>query len=243
MRFLTSVAGAVVTWAPNLPSDPGPGAVVKSGITYKLSTDLALSIVLCHYLTGYARELRGLGIDKLNFTFDPNEEPRFVASGPAQKMLNDAATIAQPGSFTSVGGNPPSGIIGDCMIGNTAYLVKKSGVELTNGLMVRNGEYDTNGTGFATEVYRSGRRAAMVSLEAFAETAATLHDLAMAGTVASFFKQTGRTEGNIVAIYCPKVNWSVPDTDTGDEAVNWSFKGTALETADGLNDEVRLALL
>jgi len=243
-RFITAIATTNLAWAPPLPAAVVTASVIKAGITYKLTTANAVALALFHYLSGYKRELRGVGIDKLALAFDANLEPRFTASGPAQRMLTDAATVAEPGGFTTVGGNPPSGIIGDCYIGSTAYLVKKSDVEIANALKLRNEEYGSAADdGLASELYREGRRGINVSVDAFVETAATLHDLAIAGTQASFFKQTGRTEGNIVACYAPKVDWKVPDMSSGDAAADWAFKGEALESADGMNDELYLALL
>jgi hypothetical protein len=248
VRWVTAIAAAVaaapakkITIAPALPSAPAVDAAVKTCINYSLTTDLATSIMLLHALPGFRRELRGIGLDKLQMMFDANEEPRFVVSGPAQQQLSDAAAIdVSSMGFTTVGGNPPSGLVGDLYIANTAYLFKKLGVDLTNGVVARNSEYGNDG--LATEVYRDGRRTTQLTLDAFAETAATLYDLAKAGTYASLMKQTGRTEGNIVALYCPKVDWKVPDTGNGDNAVDWSFKGEAIETADGQNDEIRLAI-
>ena len=57
------------------------------------------------------------------------------------------------------------------------------------------------------------------------------------------FCQTGRTEGNIIAIYCPYTEFTVPDTDDGDGQPTWPFKGMALESADDANDDVLLAIL
>jgi hypothetical protein len=241
VRFLQTVdtGTGVATWAPALPSPLNDGQAAKGCLTYSLTTDLAISVMFLHVLTGFRREERGIGIDKLAFTFDANEEPRFTASGPGQQELSEAAAIADPGGFTSVGGNPPSGLVGDLYINDTAYLFKKLDFDITNALKVRNDEY---GTSVATEVYREGRRVVSLSLAAFVETAATLQALAKAGTMASLMKQTGRTEGNIVAVYFPKIDWKVPDTSTGDNALDWTFKGTAIETADGGNDEVRFAL-
>jgi hypothetical protein len=245
VRFVTNVVGSVVTWAPALPAAPANVSAVKSGIVYKLTTDLAISLAALHVLPGFRRECRGIGIDKFTVTLDNNAEPMFSASGPAQTELNDANAVADPGTFTVVGSqNPPSGIVGDVLIGGTSYLSKKASVDLSNGLRVRNEEFGANAeTGLASEVFRDGRRSVGVSLDAFVETAATVHDFAIAGTQKSFFAQNGRTEGNIVALYCPIVNWNVPDTDAPDSASNWSFKGTALESSDGANDEFYLALM
>ena len=245
VRRLTSVAGAV-TWAPDLPNAPVNGSAVKGGITYRLTTDLgiAVAVALLHVLPGFRRELRGIGLDKLSVMFDANEEPRFTVSGPAQQQLSDAAAIADPVTFTTVGGNPPSGLVGDLYIGTSgvAYLFKKFSLEFTNGLALRNTEYGVN---LATEIYRKDRRAVTCSLEAFAETAAKLYDVAKAGTFSTasgVFKQTGRTEGNIVAVALPKVDWKVPKTTDGDNEADWAFTGTAAESADAANDEVSVFL-
>ncbi len=239
VRFLTAVSTNDLTWAPALPGAQTTGDDVKGGVTYKLTTALAVSLTIAHYLDNFKRELLGAGVDELALTFDANEEGQLTASGPAKEQLT-GTTQSQPAGFTTVGGNPPSGLIGDCLIGDTAYLVKSIEVSIANGLALRNQEYGVNG---ASELYRAGRREITVSLEAFAETEATLYDLAEAGTYASLFKQTGRTEGSIIGLYAPRVDWKVPETDDPDEEVSWSHTGMALETVDNLNDELRLALM
>lgn len=245
VRFLTAApSGSAVTWAPALPSAPANGAVVKAGIGVTLSTDLSISLAILHCLTGFRRELRGVGIDKLALNFDANAEIGWSASGPAANQVSDSAAVADPTSFTQVGGNPPNGLVGDMLIGSTSYPLKKAGVDLTNGLAVRNEEYGSNSdAGIASELYRAGRRDVGITLEAFVETAATLYDLAKAGTRSSFFNQTGRTEGNIFALYAPQVYWHVADTDEPEGAASWSFKGEARESSDGSNDELMIAFL
>jgi hypothetical protein len=239
VRVLTDVTGAALTWAPALPVAPSVGDAIKGGITYKLTTDLAISLCMAHYLADFKRELLGAGINELAMTFDANEEPRVTASGPAKEQLT-GTTQGQPSAFTAVGGNPPSGLIGELVIDGAAYLFKSLEVSIGNGLQIRNQEYGVNG---GTEIYRQGRREITLSLEVFAETESTLYDLAEAGTNVSLLKQTGRTEGNIVAIYAPIVEFKVPETDDPEEEVSWSFEGLALESADGANDELTLAIM
>jgi hypothetical protein len=239
VRILTDVTVNALTWAPDLPAAPTSGDAVKGGVTYQLTTDLAVSLTIAHYLTTFKRELLGAGIDSLAMAFDANEEPRATASGPAANQLT-GTTQSEPASFTAVGGNPPSGLVGELYIGNTAYLFKRLEATISNGLAVRNQEY---GVSTATEIYRQGRREISLTLEAFAETEATLYDLAEAGTNTILLKQSGKTEGNIVAVYAPKVEFKVPDTDDPEEEVNWSFAGMALESVDGANDELSLALM
>lgn len=247
-QLLTIPGGGVVTWAPNLPAGQAPAdsAAVKGVITYKLTTALAISLSAAHYLkftdlsAGRKRALKGWVIDKLGLAFDANDDPMFTASGPA-KNVDDAPS--QPGSFTTVGGQPPSGITGELLIGDTAFPFLKLALEITNAMGLRNAPgREEYGTDAATEAYRAGRREVSVSLDARAETDATLYDVAEAGTFPALFKQTGFTEGNCLAIRCPQVEFPVPDTDDPDTEVTDPYKGMALESADGANNEIYLAI-
>lgn len=237
--ILDSVAGAVVTWSPDLPGVPSNGAAVKACLTYALTTDLALSLALYHILPNFSRLLTGAGIDKFAIKVNANEEGTFSASGPAAKQIATGLP-SPPAAFTSVGNNPPSGLTGGLRIGTGTYLHKNFSVDLTNNLKVRNQE--ANNDGLPTEIYRDGRREVMLSLDAFAETQATIYDLAVAGTPVKVLRQVGRTEGNIWAVYCPAVEWKVPDTTDGDNPADWAFKGHAYESSIDANDELRLVL-
>lgn len=239
VRVLTSVAGTTLGWAPDLPSAQTAGDAVKGGITYKLTTDLAISMTLAHYVEAFKRALLGAGVDQLQLAFDANEEPRFTASGPAKEQITSAAQ-AKPAAFTTVGGNPPSGLIGELWIDATVYKFKSCEIGITNGLLPRDQEYGING---ASEVYRSGRREITIALETFAELEATLYDKAESGAYVTLLKQTGLTEGNIVAVYAPKVEFKVPETDDPDEETNWSFSGMAIEGVADSNDELTLAIM
>ena len=205
VRILTSVTGNTLVWAPALPAAQTAADFVKGGITYKLGTDLAISLTIAHYLDkGRDRELLGVAIDQLTLAFDPNEEPRLTASGPAKDMKSKAAVQAQPAAFTTVGAAaPPSGILGQAQIDAVVYKFITAEVAISNGMVLRNTEYGAND---ATEVYRKGRREVTISMESFLGDEA-LYDLAEAGTETEFLLQTGRTEGNIVAVMCRNVDW------------------------------------
>jgi hypothetical protein len=247
MRFLTAIntGTGVATWLPTLPAGqiPAAAAAVKSAITYKLTSALAISLAISHYLkktdlsAGFKRGGLGVGIDKLVLMFDANEEARFQASGPAKTQTTNT-TPAPPAAFTTVGGNPPSGLTSDLLIGNTAAKFLKLQLELTNGLRVRNNE---NGTASAQELYRGGFRDLVCGIDMRVEDETLIYDAAEAGTNLGVMLQQGFTEGNIVALRAPQVEFKVPDTDDGDEEVNWPFKGMPLESADGANDELYFA--
>lgn len=248
-RIIATLPGAnAVTWVPNLPAGQAPsnGAAVKSGLRYGFSAQNLLSLSIAHYLkntdgsAGLSRCLSGAVVDKLSLNFDANDDPMITASGPG-KWLDTATAPAQPGSFTTVGSQPPSGIVGDLVLANTAAKFLKLNIELTNGIKLRNESY---GYSSAEESYRSGRAEITVGLDMRAESESTLYDLAEAGTNAGVFVQTGYTEGNIIAVYMPNVLFTVPDTDDPDDGeVNFPFKGKAQETSDAALDALVLALL
>lgn len=242
VRFLTAVSGTDLTWAPALPAGQAPasGAACKGVLNYSLTGSLIETLSFAHYLkttdgsAGLARAVRMAVVDKLMFEFDANTEPRLKASGGAK---DQATAASQPGGFTVPSIFPPSGIVGDLAIGNTALKFLKLGVEISNAMYHRNEEY---GDASATEAFRGGRRDVTLSLDTYFENQAALYDLAVAGTYTPLFFQGGYTEGNIIALRCPNCEFKVPQLDDPDTPVKAPFTGTALETSG--NDEIMLAI-
>jgi len=240
LRWLTDVTASALTWAPALSGAPSAGAAVKGACTYVLTTDLAISLGLSHYLTAdttHSKVVKGGVVDRFGLAFAQNDEPRFTASGPAKTVTTPAA--AKPAAFTTVGGTPPSGLTGELLIGDAAYKFIKLDLEIQNGLALRN---DTYGYASAEAILPRGRRVITMGLDARVGDEAVIYDLAEAGTTVAVHKQTGFTEGKIIGIYAPRVDFQVPDLDDPDEVPTWPFKGVCLESADGQNDELRIAL-
>ena len=247
VRFLATVAGAVVTWAPNLPAgqQPADGAAAKLGTRYTFTSQNLLFLTITHYLknldasAGLARQLDSAVVEKLAIMFDANDEPILTISGPG-RLLDTAGAQAQPGGFTQVGAaTPPSGLTGEFLIGNTAAKIMKLGVEITNALKIRNESY---GFSAGEESFRVGRPEITIGLDMRAESESLIYDAAEAGTNVGMFLQTGFTEGNIIAIRTPNTEFKEPDTDDSDEEVNFPFKGMALETTEGALDALALGL-
>jgi hypothetical protein len=57
----------------------------------------------------------------------------------------------------------------------------------------------------------------------------------------SVLVQAGDTIGSIVAVYCPIVEFDVPDDPDDDETMEWSYKGVAKGSIAG-NDLVYIAI-
>jgi hypothetical protein len=232
------------TWAPDLPTIPAVGAAVKAVLAYRFTQQNLLSLSIAHYLkntdasAGLSRCISGAIVDKVQVNFDANDDPMFTASGGG-KLLDASTAPAQPGGFTTVGSQPPSGIVGELVVANTVTKFMKAGFDLSNALKLRAESY---GYSSSEESYRSGRADIGVDLQLRAETQA-LYDLAVAGTTAGLLLQTGYTEGNIVAVRTPNVLFTVPDTDDPDDGeVSFPFKGKALETSDAAYDAMTLFL-
>lgn len=245
VRWISAIDADQLTVEPDLPAAPSSGDAVKGCITYKLTTALAVSLYGLHNLAEAGvqdRCLEGFGIDRFRLVLDQNDEPMVTASGPAKRQITtghgDFPSI--PSSQTFVGtGAPPSGLIGECWVSNTVYKFKHAEIELVNGIKARNSEYGEN---TPTEIYRADDRVITVNLDSWAETQATLYDLTEAGTMPQLLIQTGRTEGNIVAAYLPRVDFAVPGQDDPRSEVSWAFAGVGTESSLDAGDALSIAM-
>lgn len=240
VRWITNLVTTAVTVAPALPSAPATGAAVKGCCTYSLSSSIATSLCLAHYRTTdtvHSQIIKGAVAQSLGFSFEQNTEGRLSASFQAKSRTKPAPT--KPAAFTMVGTqNPPSGLAGELYVADAAYKFIKFDAAITTGVELRK---DTYGYDSPEGILMTGRRKIELTLNARLGDQAVIYDPAAAGTRLAIMKQTGFTEGNIVAIYAPLVEFSVPDEDSPEDVPTWSFKGLACESADGQNDELRIA--
>jgi hypothetical protein len=246
-RFILTLPGAnAVTWAPALPGAPSNGAAVKSGILYKPTTASTASLALCHYLkktdqtAGLKRQVTGAIVERCGIMLlDANDDPKITLGGPAA-VLTSSGAPAQPGGFTEVGGNPPSGIVGAVYIGDAQMKTMRVGFEMTTGMGLR---LDSAGFDVAEEAFRRGYRDITLALDARAEDQTVIFDITLAGTRQAVFCQQGFTEGNIIIARAPSVEFKPPSQDDPMEEVTWPFRGVAFEAVKDANDELVLGLL
>lgn len=240
VRWITNIATLALTVTPALPVAPSSGAAVKGCCTYKLASALATSLCLAHYPstdTVLSKIIKGAVVEQIGLSFTQNEEARLTASFKAKTQ-----TIAptKPASFTTVGTqNPPSGLTGELYIGAAAYKFRKLDLEINTGVMLRE---DVYGESSPSGILMTGRRSVTLGIDALKADEAVIYDQAESGTRVAVHKQTGFTEGNIIALYAPLVDFSVPDEDDGDDVPVWPFKGICCESADAANDEVSIAM-
>lgn len=234
--WLQSVAGAVVTWSPALPQAPAVGDSVKSCVNYSLATALPNALSIGHYLQSISKEGTGAVVDQLKITFDANEEVMWEASGPMKDRLTAAQT--QPGSFTTAGTTPPSGLVGGMRIGSAAVDFLKLGITIENSMDLDNYQF---GTSSAQGFFRRNQRKVSLDLTAMLTSDVTLLTAAENGTDSNVLRvQCGQTEGSIIGCYCPNVDFDIPEMPDGEETLELAYKGTAKGVSG--NDELRLAV-
>jgi Phage tail tube protein len=237
VRWLTNVAGNVLTWAPALPQAPATSDALKGCITYKLATAIAKSLNIGHYLTSLSYQGYGAVVDQLKIQFDANNEVMFEASGPMQRRTRPADT-AQPGAFTTVGITPPSGLTGGLNVSGTAEDYIKAEFTITNAMDLDN---FAGGTSQARGFFRRGKRQVQVNLNTMVSDDTTLIAAAEGTTDQIVLVQAGDTDGSIVAAYSPLVEFDVPENPDDDETMEWSYSGLAKSALAG-NGEFSLAI-
>jgi hypothetical protein len=247
IRWLQSVAGAIVTWAPALPATCAVSDTVKGITGYTLGTALPKSLDIAHYPQAPsagtpARELLGCVIDKLSFMFDSNLEPMIQFSGPAQGFSGSSPNFtpqAQPGGFTTVGAENaiPSGISGYFQLGATLYQIEKMQIDIVNAMDLQN---TALGTSKPTAYFRKDKRYITAKIDAKVSDDLTLWTPSLGASSNASMIQIGTTATKMFGLYMPGlIITQPPDVGDNDQTNNWSFVGEAMATSG--NDELYVA--
>jgi hypothetical protein len=248
VRFIQTVAGAAVTWAPALAAPPATSAPVLGCITYKIATANALSFALARYTrrtdqsAGLKEALLGCALSSASIAID-DKDPVVTFAGMAQQLLDptNGSFPAQPGSSTQVGTLVPNGNIGEMWIDANVVKMMKLQIDITTNMKLRNEEADQF---IATEAYRMGTFGVTAALDMrmSSQDEANFYDKTFQGTTVSLLRQQGFTAGSIFALHMPRVYAPQPDTDLGMDEGNWPFKGMALESIEDDNNALMFAM-
>lgn len=231
-RLITNIATDTVTVAPALGGTPAAADTVKACVTYSFANTLPNSLTIAKYLTDISHEVRGAAVQQLGIVFDGNGEVMLTASGPAKEKIRPAQ--AQPGSFTTVG-SPVTGIVGAFLFNGTAYKITQFDWQLNNAQELVN---DTYGTDRAEDMFRDGMRLITLGLNARQTDNVAVVSAAEAASDGTLLVHAGNTEGKIVGLYCPRVEFDIPEEDDPAGAIRWTFRGMAKEVVG--NDESRV---
>ena len=236
VRWVTAIDTLALTVAPALPQAPASGDAIKAVINYKLASDLAKSLDVARYWDGLKYEGLGCVVDSLKFGFDANTEPTWDASGPLATRTRPGQT--EPGAFTVVGTQPPSGLTTTLRLGAAAENMVGAEFTIANGMDLDN--YNA-GSSVATGFYRKDKRKVSLTIKQLLTGTPNILDAAEAVRASdTVLVQCGDTEGKIVAVWCPSVEFSVPDDVDNIGTNEITYAATALATAG--NDEFYIAV-
>lgn len=238
-RIATVPGGGVVTWDPISVAPDVPGAAVV-GITYNLASLVADSFAVYKYYLGggFKEAVYGAVVDQIQVMFDGTKEVKLAFSGPGARYGNTAggATIqAKPATHVTVG-SPAGGMVGNFYVDGNAFLVSMAKATINNQLVLRNKEL---GTAFASGI---GGRANMRDVTV--EVTFYLEDTNLIGKAHSVTKGelrciVGSTNGSMLLMVIPSVEFEIPDIPAGDIGLKEvTITGTAYAVSG--NDQIIL---
>lgn len=231
------IAGSNVT-VDALSTAPADTAAVVSGITYKLANNITETLALYKYYNagGFKQAVFGSVVDQIQFQFDGTREVLLALQGPSARYADSSSgggTVqAAPGAHTTVGA-PASGLVGTMMVDGAAFLVSAVQATINNQIELRNKEL---GTAWASGIAgRANLRQVNLSITAY------LEDLNLLGkansvTTAVLRLLVGQTNGSMVGIVVPKVEFEIPDV--GNEIGPKEITLEAVAYATSGNDQI-----
>jgi hypothetical protein len=224
---LKTVAGNVVTWDA-LSGAPSVSAPVVIGVTYKLASNITESLSgYKFYNAGNAKQaVFGAIVDQIQFQIDEKEVVLQI-QGPAGRYADSSSgggTIqAKPGTHVTVG-SPASGLVGGLYVDGAAFGVISLSATLNNNLELKNkNAFELWATGIAG---RADKRAIALSITAYFE------DLNLLGKANSVTRGVirclvGDTNGSMVGLVLPSVEFEIPDVGNEAGPKQLTFDATA----------------
>lgn len=236
---LKTVVGAAVTFDA-LTSTPANGQAVRSGVNFKLASNLADSLsIYKYYNAGNAKQaVFGAVVEQLQINID-EKEVWLAFSGPAGRYADSSSgggTIqSKPASHTTVG-SPASGLVGSLQVDAAQFPIISMKVDVTNQLELRNREaFQLWATGIAG---RKTKRAIKLTITAYFEDL-TLLGKANSVTRAVIRSVVGSASGSQLGLVAPSVEFEIPEVGDDEGPKVLTFEGMAYATSG--NDALCLA--
>lgn len=234
---ITNIATAALTVSPALSAAPASGAAAVCGVSYKLTTAAPPTLAVCNFMGSLEEAVIGALVESAQVTFAKSDEVLVSFTGPGAKYLGQGtASLTNPGSQTTVGA-PINGLIADANVNGYVFKVTGVNVSLSNALALRDQDL---GEAYATEVFRGDRRTATVEASFYVEDTRIM-DLATAFTKGGLSLVMGGTNGSMLAMVAPLVEWEIaplPAGETGPAIM--TARGTCYASSTG-NDSIVLA--
>lgn len=217
---------------------PAAGAAV-AGISFKLTNRVTESLALYKYYNGggFKQACYGCVVDQIDVTFDGTKEVMIGFQGPAGRYADSTSGTVQskPATHVTVG-SPAAGMVGGFYVDGVAFPVISAKLSAQNQLALRNKEL---GTAFASGIGgRNATRQNKIDITFYMEDT-TLFTKANGVTRGLLTCLVGDTNGQMVAMVCPSVEFEIPDVPTGVGLHEITISGECYATSG--NDAFMLA--
>jgi hypothetical protein len=213
---VATVVGAAITFdaLSAAPAVPGKATV---GITYSFSNTLTESLAIYKYYNAgnFKEAVYGCVVDKMVINIDGTKEVLLSLSGPGARYgtgVGGATVQAKPLTHVTVGA-PLGGMVGNFYVGGTAFLVSGLKATVDNQAVLRNKEL---GVAYASGIAgRSGAREVGLEITCFLEDT-NLIAKAQAVTKGELRCIVGDTNGSMLLLVAPSVEFEIPEIPAGD---------------------------
>lgn len=231
-RIKTLVTATVTFDA--LSAAPANGAAVVSGVNYALTNrhPSSLGVFKYHTAGGFQEAVKGGLVNTMGLMFDGGKEVGLKFGGPGKDWVRTGFT--QPAAFTTVG-SPASGLVGNFYVDGNSFLVLTCEINADNKSLLRKGEIGTQGLGTGI-INHEDFREITVSVSFYLEDT-NLLGKAETKTRAVLRLLIGDTNGSMVGVVCPNVEFEIPPIPgTGGPKVV-TIEGVAYSAGVG-NDQI-----
>lgn len=229
IKTITSASTPTPVTHDTLSSTPLAGDVVTSGVNYKFATNLtsSVSMFLFHTGGGFKQCCQGSIVDKIEIMFDGTKEATIKMSGWGSKIVRTG--FNQPGAHTTVG-SAVAGMVGTFYLDAGAFLINQLTVTMTNSEESRNNEL---GTAVATGHFRGGARRTIDGSCSFYLEDTTVITNAEAVTRNVIRAAVGNTNGAMLGLVLPAMEWEIPEVPTTDGPKILTASGTGYASNTG----------
>lgn len=231
---IKSINTAALTFD-ELSDAPTSGAAVVCGVSYKLTTAVPASLCAANFVSGKQEVITGGQPTSLELTFGKQDEVIVAVNGVSARYRgnSESTSLTDPATTTTVG-EPINGIIGAAVVNGAAVDVTSVRISASNAIALRDQDI---GDAYATEAYRGDFREGTIEVTFYVDDH-TIVDLGESHTKVPFTLALGSTNGAMLGVVCPQVEWDRTPLPAGESgAVMMTVRGTLYGSSTG-NDSL-----
>lgn len=218
-----------------LSTAPSSGAAVVDSVTYKLTTAVPGSVCAANFVGGKQEVITGAQPESLEISFGKQDEITITVNGQSARYRGDSESTAltDPATTTTVG-SPINGIVGAATVNGAEFKVTGLKVSLQNAIKLRDQDI---GDAYASEAYRADFRTGTIEVTFYLDDD-TILELGELHTKVPFSLAIGSTNGAMLGVVCPQVEFSRTPLPSGQsDAPMVTVRGDLYASSTG-NDSI-----